>query len=217
MKSSTAPRCGTGVTSGLPVVSAATDYEITSVRHLSKLDIVIDKSNVLGSGAFGKCFLAKVGHRDVCAKVFRKGPVYTATFPIEACLLGKCCHENLPWLYGVYSDGPQKAIVMSLHTYQGAPTTIHKLLCDGCAVSYDLDANVWNKLLLGIAQGVLYLHNSGILHNDIKGDNVLVEKNVHGICSILTDLGKGCFLRNAKSYSLSHQKKLDYARYHTQI
>ena len=216
LKSSTAPRCGTGVTSGLPVALAA-DYEISGFRHLSKLDIVIDKSNVLGRGAFGKCFVAKVGHREVCAKVFRKESLYTVTFPIESTLLGKCCHPNLPWLYGIYSDGPQKVIVMSLHTYQGTPITLHKLLCDNCATSYNFDANVWNKLLLGIAQGVQYLHNLGILHNDIKGDNVLVESSVFGASSILTDLGKGCYLRNAKQYSLSRQKKLDYARFHPQI
>lgn len=217
VKSSTAPRCGTGVSSGRPVASTA-DYDITGFRHLSKLDIDIDKSNVLGRGTFGKCFLARLGHREVCAKVFRNEPVYTATFPIETALLGKCCHENLPWLYGVYSDGRLKVIVMSLHMYQGTPTTVHKLLCDaGCAVPFNFDISIWNKLLLGILRGVQYLHNLGILHNDIKGDNVLVQNSVLGTSSILTDLGKGCYLRNAKSYSLSREKKLEYARYHPQI
>lgn len=110
-------QCGTRVTSGLPI-GATSDYQITALRFLSKFDLMIDKTKVLGRGVFGKCFSAKLGHREVCVKVFRMEPIYTATFPIEAVLLGLCCHENLPWLYGICNDDAQK---MSLHTCQGSP------------------------------------------------------------------------------------------------
>lgn len=36
-RSSTAPRCGTGVTSGLPV--AAAEYQVTTFRHIAKIDV----------------------------------------------------------------------------------------------------------------------------------------------------------------------------------
>lgn len=172
---------------------------------------------MLGRGVFGKCFAAKLGHIDVCVKVFRKEPTYAATFPVETSLLSKCCHENLPWLYGVYEEGSQRAIIMSLHTYQGTPITIHKLLCNDCHVSLDFDAGTWKKVILGMAGGVQYLHSINVLHNDIKGDNILLQRNINGVHSIIADVGKGCFVCNAKGYTLSKQKKLDYAKYHPQI
>lgn len=75
------------------------------------------------------------------------------------------------------------------------------MLCDDCASS----------------DGLHYLHNVNILHNDIKGDNILVEKTVIGVRSILADFGKGCYVRNAKKYSLSCRKKQEYTQHHPQI
>ena len=52
--------------------------------------------------------------------------------------------------------------------------------------------------------GLKYLHIMSILHNDIKGDNILVGKTSVGVRSVITDLGKGCYIRNANR---SHSKK----------
>lgn len=54
-----------------------------------------------------------------------------------------------------------------------------------------------------------YLHNKSILHNDIKGNNAVIEKVGSEAHSILIGLGKGYFLQHGKVYSLNNTKKQD--------
>ena len=79
-------------------------------------------------GTFGKCVKAQISHLDVCAKVFRAGNKYEWSFPVETLLLSKCCHENLPWIYGIVHE--PKIILTSLHTYEDRSITIHSALHD---------------------------------------------------------------------------------------
>ena len=91
-------------------------------------------------GTFGKCTIARIAHLDACAKFFRTGVKYEWSFSVEAFLLVKCCHENLPWIYGIV--GKPKIILTSLHTYENnAVTALHE------KTTAVITVNIWKKIL----------------------------------------------------------------------
>jgi len=169
------------------------------VKRVAYKDLVFNKEDVLGEGVYGKCFKGKVAHLSVCIKVFREQAVYQSSFPIEATLLSHCCHTNLPWLYGAVFH--PKALVISLHDFEGHSVTIHSLCCSNCTNFRPmLTAEQWKKILYGVISAVCYLHKKAILHNDIKSNNVVIDKKDTEINGILIDLGKGCFSKDATGY-----------------
>ena len=130
-------------------------------------------------GTFGRCVKARNSHLDVCAKVFRQGVKYEWSFPVETFLLSRCCHENLPWIYGIVHD--PKIILTSLHTYKDRSVTIHSALHESRLP--ELTADSWKKMLYDLLSAVHHLHEKKILHNDIKTNNFLIE-NVHQECGV---------------------------------
>ena len=63
------------------------------------------------------------------------------------------------------------------------------------------------RLLCGVISAVKYLHGQQILHNDIKSDNIVINKQDADVRSVLIDLGKACYITEAKKYSLSNEEK----------
>ena len=155
----------------------------------------------------------------MCIKAFRKR--FNSALGIEAHLLSKCCHENLPWLYGVVTDNSLKLIVMSFHGNDGRSMSLHHLLHlqSQSQSSPTLSSEQAKTVVLGLISGLKYLHNKSILHNDVKSDNIVVQYILPGasVKAILIDLGKGCYLSAAKKYHLSQKEQEEYSKNHPQI
>lgn len=190
--------CGTKESCNMPI----NHYTIPkSVKRIACKDLKVSKEDFLGKGVYGKCFSGKIAHLSVCVKAFREQSVYKSTFALEATLLSQCCHANLPWLYGAVFH--PKAIVISLHVIEGNSITIHSMCCSSCSNSQPVfTTENWKKILYGVVSAISYLHKKFILHNDIKSNNVVIDKKGTEVNSILIDLGKGCFVKDAKSYHL---------------
>ena len=186
-----------------------------SIRQFKYKDVQIKEECILGMGTFGKCTKARIAHLDVCAKFFRTGVKYEWSFSVEAFLLLKCCHENLPLIYGIV--GNPKIILSSLHTYENSAVTLHSALHE--KIPAEITLNIWKRLLYDVLLAVEHLHDNKILHNDIKNNNILVEKNPTGqIRGILIDLGKGCLINDAKQYTIKDDsKKRDHRRKYPHI
>ena len=209
--------CGTSKHSTITVTSMSSQkYGLPlSIRQFKYKDIQINKECVLGMGAFGKCTKARIAHLDVCAKFFRTGVKYEWSFSVEAFLLLKCCHENLPWIYGIVGD--PKIILTSLHTYENTAFTLHSALHDKTPA--EITVNIWKRILYDVLLAVEHLHDNKILHNDIKNNNILIEKSPTGqIRGILIDLGKGCLIDDAKRYTITDDsRRRDHKRRYPHI
>ena len=195
--------------------------DLSTVRRFNQEDVFIDKGKVLGKGVFGKCYLGSVGPQSACIKVLRKGPDFEASFTNEAYILSQCCHPNIPLLFGIMTtSGGYNCLLLSFHGIDGVSYSLHALLNKEKERSFMSFGVEWKKVVLGIAKGLKYLHNhqkEAILHNDLKNDNVVVDKTFDAIEPRIIDFGKACFETNARLYHLSKSDKEVYRKRHPQV
>ena len=184
-----------------------------SIRIVSYNDLKFNKEDVLGIGTYGKCIRGKLLDFDVCIKVIRKGKDYQSTFFTETTLLSHCCHPNLPWIYAVVHK--PSIIISSLYIINDCSHTIHSILNGSTALK--LLADEWKKVIYGVILAIDYLHTKSIIHNDIKGNNVVIHRVNSEAKSVLIDLGKGCFLEHGRTYNISNEKKREYKKKYPHI
>ena len=138
-------------------------------------------SVIVGKGIFGKCIQVKLGPLNVCLKVIN-GKDYSSRshFHSEVYMLSQFCHPNLPWLFGI-GYNPIKIIAMSCFTYCGSFYNVHKALytCHNEAL-VSLTPHSWKGILCGVANALVYLYDSNILHNDLKCDNIVLSDSCAG-------------------------------------
>ncbi len=112
-----------------------------------------------------------------------------ATVAKEADLLERCAHPNIAYSYGIcadYSDedDPFVAIVMELYPEGNLSAHLKQL------AGSPLRGAEAARLLEGIAHGLAHLHANGIVHKDLKPENVLLRKDDNGqFHAVLTDFG----------------------------
>lgn len=192
--------------------------EFNSLRKIPFSELNLNDSCV-GKGAFGRCYSGFISaHIKVCVKVFRGTNKHDSVFALEAVLTSQLCHPNLPWLYGVVEHGMKKMLLLSFHDINGESLTLQKALQhDYKKIEFDITLIDWKTILIGMVAALKYLHDRGILHNDIKSDNIVIDNKCGAYQSIMIDLGKGCYTQYGKMYKLSKQQRLKYATDHPQI
>ena len=176
----------------------------------------------VGKGVFGKCYLVEIGPINACLKIFRSESKYSSTFFNEIRMLLQLSHCNVPWLYGVQYDVKHpKAIAMLYHPFCGGneSTTVHSALKRN-EFHEKIQHTDWKDILTGVTAALDYLCRQKILHNDIKGDNVIIEylpPDYKSCRSVLIDFGKACYASEAMLYTLSAEQKEIYKKCHPQI
>ncbi len=125
----------------------------------------------LGSGGMGEVFLAIDERLDrrVALKRIHAGPGATAErrdrFRREARLAARLNHPSIVQIYDVLSDGEDEILV--LEYVEG--TTLHRML-QGAPLSPTRAAAIGRDVAHGLAEA----HRQGIVHRDLKSENVLV-------------------------------------------
>ncbi|MBI1291612.1 protein kinase [bacterium] len=138
----------------------------------------------LGAGGMGAVLLAtqKSLDRDVALKVlpgqFASNPDFLARFTREALSAGQLNHHNIIQVYDVgVADG--------IH-YIAMEFVRGKSLGDVTRTEGKLSIEDAASYVLQTARGLQYAHDRGIIHRDIKPDNIMI--NEHGIVKI-ADMG----------------------------
>ncbi len=140
---------------------------LEKVRILSKL----------GSGGMGAVYLAE--HQNLGKKVaikilpehLSKDPEYVARFRREAETCAKLEHANIVQVYDVGVAEGRFFIVMQYVEGESLQTIIEQL-----GVVEPRDSA---RVAIGILKGLQHAHESGIVHRDVKPDNILLTKGNH--------------------------------------
>ena len=136
---------------------------------------------VLGSGGMGIVYRAWDPQlaRPLAIKVVRRGGEDTqgrARLVREAQALARLSHPNVCHVYDVGTDGDEVWLAMEL--------------IDGVSLRQWTDATRTREqlldVLLGAAQGIAAAHDAGLVHRDVKPENVLITRDGR---AIVTDFG----------------------------
>ncbi len=148
------------------------------LTHIGHYDIL----RTLGRGGMGLVYLAHDPRldRQVAIKCLRSDlyePQYRERFKREALLLAKLNHPNIVQIYDYIETEDQLALVMEY--------------VDGLNLQQHLREHIAPitlrmQWLTQIAQGLATAHDTGIIHRDLKAENILINK--HKLAKI-TDLG----------------------------
>ncbi|KAK8293908.1 hypothetical protein V6Z12_D06G220400 [Gossypium hirsutum] len=134
---------------------------------------MLNKDCELGRGGFGAVYrtVLQDGHAVAIKKLTVSSLVKSQEeFEREVKKLGKIRHYNLVALEGYYWT-PSLQLLISEFVSGGS---LHKHLHEGPSGNY-LSWHDRFRIILGTAKGVAHLHESNIIHYNIKSSNILID------------------------------------------
>jgi serine/threonine protein kinase len=136
---------------------------------------------LLGRGGMGEVYLAeqvRVGRRRVALKVLNRGyskdPDIVKRFENEAALAGRINHPNVIMVFEsrATDDGQ---LYVAMEYVEGA--SLGNILAERGA----LPINEIVEIIRQVGAGMMAAHNLGIVHRDIKPDNIMLTYDANGV------------------------------------
>ena len=173
---------------------------LCSVKEINPFHMIVTGKH-LGSGTYGSCYLGSYRGLDVVVKQLKVKKYSGETQEVaetrvrneliyEARIINKLGDPpGLPLLFGVCSKRAPFRLVIQFHDVKdrSSALTISSALTK-MAISA---VTVWLDVIRKVAEALLHVHNAGFVHNDIKGNNVVLDnRNERKYNPILIDFGK---------------------------
>ncbi|EIN05090.1 kinase-like protein [Punctularia strigosozonata HHB-11173 SS5] len=106
----------------------------------------------------------------------------------EALIWRTLTHPNVLQFVGLHSEEFDRSSLISPWLENG---TLRHFLADSRSHGVDVTQLIWQ-----VCRGLAYLHSQGIVHGDLRGNNILVDKD---FCPKVADLGLANFITASNS------------------
>ena len=157
----------------------------------------VDKSQKLGNGTFGNCYVALYGNEyRVVAKEMKiiESPKKTReeVWREASAITGIGDQWGIPLLLGVSTDRAPFYLVLRFHALRSESVTLFKAASEKVIQHVAMCANILKQ----ICEILMFIHETGFLHNDLKSNNVVIDGSENK--PVIIDSGKSCKIVKAR-------------------
>lgn len=173
-------------------------------KHFDESEYIIDEAEIkfdkkLGDGASGTTFLADCQGQKAAVKVYSASILVNDINSVknELEILSEIRHKNIITFLGLClrQDPPGAALLTRL----AENGELGHALYNSRIVRRKGDALRF-KIVVGLAQGLKYLHSKNVIHRDIKPANILLDGDFE---PMLTDFGFSRFIDRDKNTQMT--------------
>ena len=162
------------------------------VLHCEDINELYDIQNKIGEGRFAHVYrsIHKPSQRKVSIKILEKQNLTSQEMNMiqnEIEILKLCQHPNILKLYDVIESHEKIYIITELIEGIDLFTFLENK-------NFDIDEATANRIIKKLTSALFYLNIFGIVHRDIKPDNILLTSNSQNYNIKLIDFGLGIIL-----------------------
>ncbi|KAF2076218.1 hypothetical protein CYY_002459 [Polysphondylium violaceum] len=164
---------------------------------------------LIGSGGFGDTY--RVTDRNniyihYCKKVIKFDKIDEKEFKNETTILSKLQHINIIKMVGNYYNPDNGDFSIIMEYARGGDLAKKILLRKGRGFKFSEIMNIFIQIVVGLD----YIHSCGIIHRDIKPQNILIQKELVGGTTVkVADFGLSKILENTE-YTNTRKGTYDY-------
>ena len=167
-----------------PKIALGREIKLDWLTRITDLHLETSK---IGTGVFGSCYARVLDGDYVSVKTYKSGEKEELFH--EADILSRLHHPNVSWLVGLASESKPCCLISKLYLFCLKPASLHLAINDKSWPAH-LNQKFFTKLCVDAGLGIQYLHTSGVIHNDIKADNIVLHGHRQCAKAVVIDFGK---------------------------